>query len=156
MVFPHLWSCSIDYFNNLVLDGVVICAGDVPSQYNELEDMYMEFSGNTTENVFLAASRDHEFLLSDKGDMSHISNNSIEPTKSNFVENSINLMQISFPIPSDPSHPTYNAHNRDAQAEYLAIIKMASRNRIKDINFMVPVQTKRVHGDLMNEASCEA
>ena len=41
----------------------------------------MELSGNPTGNVFLAASWYHEFLLSHKGNMSHIANNSIEPTK---------------------------------------------------------------------------
>ena len=35
-------------------------------------------------------------------------------------ENSINLMQMASPIPSDPSYPTYNAKNRDAQADYAA------------------------------------
>ena len=39
---------------------------------------------------------------------------------------------------------------------YLAIVKMAFRNCIKGINYLDPVQMRRVHGDLMNEESCEA
>ena len=59
----------------------VIYAGDVPFQCNEKEGMNMKFSGNPTGNVFLAANRDHDFLLSHKGNMSNISNNSLQPTK---------------------------------------------------------------------------
>ena len=55
--------------------------------------------------------------------MLNISNKSIEPTKSNFVENSITFMQITSPIPNHLLHPTYNAQNRDAQAEYLEVVK---------------------------------
>ena len=88
--------------------------------------------------------------------MSSKSNDSIEPTKSDFVENSINLMQITSPVPSDTLHSTYNAKNRDAQAEYLAIVKVALRNCVKDINFGDQVQIRRVHEDLMNKVSCKA
>ena len=42
------------------------------------------------------------------------------------------------------------------QTEYLAIVRAALRNSIKDINFMDSVQMQRVHGDLMNEVNCEA
>ena len=113
------------------------------------EGMYTEFLGNPTGSIFLAISRDYEFLLNHRGNMSDISNNLVESTKSNFVENSINLMEITSLIPSDPSDPINNAHNRDAQAEYLANVKVALRNYIKDINFADPVQMRRVHGDLM-------
>ena len=106
--FYCLWNYFIDYFDNTALGGAVIYAGDVPFQYNEQEGRYREFSCNPTGDVFLATSRDHE-LLSHKGHMSNILNNSVEPTKSNFVEDCINLMQITSPIPCDPSHPTYNA-----------------------------------------------
>ena len=58
-------------------------------------------------------------MLSHKDNMSNIFNNSIQPTKLNFVENSINPMQITSPIPSSLLHPTYNAQDRDAQAEYI-------------------------------------
>ena len=98
----------------------------------------------------------NELLLIYKGNMSHISNNSIELTKFNVVENSINLTQIWSPIPSNLSHPNCNAQNRDAQAEYLAIVKTALRNSIKNIDFVDHVQMRRVHGDLMNEVSYKA
>ena len=102
--FYCLWSHFIDYFNDPVWDGAFIYTGNVPFQYSEQEGTYTDFSGNTTGNVLLATSRDHDFLLSHKGKMSNISNNSIKLTKLNFVENSINLLQMSSPIPSDPSH----------------------------------------------------
>ena len=82
--------------------------------------------------------------------MSHISNNSIEPTKSNFVENSINIIQRTSLILSDLSHPVYSSQNRDAQAEYSTTVKTVLGNYVKDINFTDPVQMRRVHGDLMN------
>ena len=74
--------------------------------------MYTEFIGNPTGKVFLATSRDSKFLLSHKGNASNVSNNSNESKISNVVINSINLMQITSPIPSDPFHPTYNAIKR--------------------------------------------
>ena len=107
--FHHLQNCFIDYFDDPILDDPVIYAGDVPFQYKEQESMYTVFLGNPTGNDFLATSRDHKLLLSPKGNASNISNNSIEPTKLNFVEYPINLMQITFPIPNDLLHPTYNA-----------------------------------------------
>ena len=70
--FHHLWNHFIDYFDNPVLDGAVIYTGIVPFQYNDQVGMYIEFSGNPAGNIFLASSRDHEFLLSRKGNMSHI------------------------------------------------------------------------------------
>ena len=92
--------------------------------------MHTEFLHKPTGNIFLATSRDHEVLLSHKGNVSNILNNSIEPTKLNIVKNSINLMQITSPIPSDLLHPTYNAKNRDVQGEYLAVVK----NSIKKLH----------------------
>ena len=92
--------------------------------------------------VFLAASGDHEFLLSHKGNASNILNKSFKPTKSYFVENSFNPIQITSPIPNALWHPIYNAWNGDAQAEYLAIVKIVLRKCIKDINFADPVQRK--------------
>ena len=80
----------------------------------------------------------------------------MEPAKFNFVETSISIMQIISPIPSDPLHPTYNAPNIYAQAEYLTIVKMALQNCINNINFLDTFKMRRVHGDLMNEVSCEA
>ena len=69
-------------------------------------------------------SRNHELLLNHKGNDSNSSNNSNKPKKSNFFENSINLIQKTSPIHSDPLNPAYSVQNRDAQAEYLAIVKM--------------------------------
>ena len=80
-----LCNCFINYFTNTVPDGAVIYAGAVLFQYNEQEGMYTEFLGNPTGNVFIAASRDHEFSLSHKDNVSHVLKNSDESAKSNFV-----------------------------------------------------------------------
>ena len=77
--FYCLQSHFIDYIDDLVLDGAVICAGDVPFQYNEQEGTYTEFLVNPTGNVFLATSG--EFLLSHILNMSNILNNSIKLIK---------------------------------------------------------------------------
>ena len=76
--------------------------------------------------------------------------------KLNVVKNSINIIQITSPIPTDPLHPTDNARKREAQAECLGLIKMALRHCIKDINSMDTVQMRRVYGELMNEVSSKA
>ena len=104
--------------------------------------MYTEILGNPTGKIFLATSREHEFLLIYKGNASNVLNNFNTSAKSNFVKNSINLIKIASPIPSDLSHPTNSDRNRDAQVEYLGIIKMVLRNCIKGINFTNPVQTR--------------
>ena len=75
--FHCLWNHSIDYFDDTGLDSAVIYTGDVLFKYNEHKGMYMEFSGNPTGNVFLAASREHDFLIIYKGKMSNISKNSM-------------------------------------------------------------------------------
>ena len=74
----------------------------------------MKFIGNPTGNIILGASRDHEFLLSHKGDVSNFK--IILTNLQNQI--SISLTHIMSPVPSDLLHPTYNARNRDAQAEY--------------------------------------
>ena len=71
----------MDYLDYPVPDETLIYAGDVPLQYNEQEGMYAEFIGIPACNAFLAASRDHEFLLNHKGNVSNILNSSIEPAK---------------------------------------------------------------------------
>ena len=89
----------------------------------------MEFSGNPTGNIFLASSMDLEYLISYKGNKSHLSNNSIESTKSNYVEYPIKLMQTSSPIPRDSSHPTYNAEKQRCTSR----VFNNSNNGIKDL-----------------------
>ena len=69
---------------------------------NMIKSTYTEFVGNVTGNIFLVTSRDHEFLLSHKGNVSNVSSNSDVSAKSHFVKNFINLSQRTFPIPSDP------------------------------------------------------
>ena len=68
----------------------MIYAGDIPSWCNEQEGTYTEFFVNPTGYVFLAPRRDHEFQLSHRGTISHVSKTSIESIKSNcdYIENS--------------------------------------------------------------------
>ena len=85
-----------NYFHDPVLDGAFIYEGNIPFQYNVQEGMYKEFSGNPTGNIFLATSRDHEYLLHHKGNTSHISNHSLKSTKSEAWITSVeNTAQIS-------------------------------------------------------------
>ena len=103
-------SCFIDYFDVTVLGGAGIYAGDIPFWYNKQEDTYTEFLGNPTGNVFLAESRDHEFLLSHRGTGLHASHSSAESRKSNYnyIEKSsfstTTHAQISASDPSDHLH----------------------------------------------------
>ena len=76
--FHHQGNCFIDYFDDPALDGVMIHAGNYQFQYNEQEGMYTEVLGNPTGNIFLAASRDHEFLLSHRGTVLYGSHSSVE------------------------------------------------------------------------------
>ena len=95
------WNSFLDYFSDPVPDGAVIYEGNVPFQYNKQEDMYTEFVGYPTCKVLLAASKDHDFFPSHKGNASNVSNNSNKSKKSKFVRNSSNLTQITPQIPSD-------------------------------------------------------
>ena len=118
------------FFYDPVLDGAVIYTRDVPFQYDEQQGMYTEFSGNPAGNIFLAASRGHELYISHKSNMLHISNNLIEPTNLNFVENSINIVKIS-PIPSGLLHPTHviqQIYVHNLHASYGPIAHMAVSN----------------------------
>ena len=108
--------------------------------------MCTECLGNPTSHIFLSTSRDHEFLLSHKGNVSNVSKNSNECKNSNWVKNSINLIQITSPISSNPLHANYNA-KKICPNRIFRYNKKALRSCIKDINFTDPVQMKRVHRD---------
>ena len=56
--------CFLDYFNDPILDDAVIYVGDIPFQNNKMEGRYTDFIGNLIGTVFVAAKRDHEFLVS--------------------------------------------------------------------------------------------
>ena len=57
---------------------------------------------------------------------------------------------------SNHLHPTYYARKRDAQAEYLSIIKRALRNTIQNVNFVDPTQNRRAHEALMHDVDKRA
>ena len=73
----------IDYLNDPVLDGAVIYAGDVPFWNDEQEGTYTEIFGNSTNYMFVAASRDHKFLLNHRSIILHFSPTPIESRKTN-------------------------------------------------------------------------
>ena len=81
--FHHHCNHFIDNFDDPVLDGAVIYAGDIPFQDNEQGGMYTEILDNKTWNIFLLASRDHECLLGHAGTALHISHTSLESSKAN-------------------------------------------------------------------------
>ena len=54
--FHYQHNCFIDYFDDPVLYGAMIYAGDVLFKYDEQEGTCTEFFGNPTGYVFLAAS----------------------------------------------------------------------------------------------------
>ena len=57
--YHHKHHLFLDYFNDNILDDVVIFEGDIPFQYNDREGRYTGFIGNLTGTVFVAAKRDH-------------------------------------------------------------------------------------------------
>ena len=83
MLFSFQYNHFKDYFNDPVPDGAVIYAADTLFQYNEQVGTYTEFFGNPTEDIVLAACKDHEFLLGHQGTASHVSHATIECIKSN-------------------------------------------------------------------------
>ena len=149
--FHHQHNCFIDYFDNSVLDVVVINAEGIPFWYYEQEGMYTDMLGSPTGNIFLAASRDHEFLQSHRGTVLHVPHTCIESSKpsNNYMKNSSSSstvhMHVSSLYPNDSLHLMYNTRKRDAQVEYLGLIKTVLRNTIQKVNFADPIQTWRTH-----------
>ena len=66
MLFHFKQNCFLGCFKDPILDGTAIYAGDVPFWYNTREGKYTEFIGNPTGIIFVAAKRDHKFLLYQK------------------------------------------------------------------------------------------
>ena len=62
-------------------------------------------------------------------------------------------MQVSSSDPSGPLHLAYNTRKRDAQAEYLGLIKRILRNTIQNVNFADPIQCRRAHESLMHDVN---
>ena len=75
--YHHKHHCFLDYFTDPILDDAVIYASDKPFQYNEREGRYTECIGNPTGTVFVAAKRDHNFLLSQRSNTPNMSSNSV-------------------------------------------------------------------------------
>ena len=126
--FHSQQNCFLDYFHDPVLDGAVIHVVDMPFQYSEKGGMCTEVLDNLAGSIFLAASKDHGFLLSCRNTVLHTcaefrrpsqnySNNPSSKTTSNILLLSSN--------PSDLLHPTYYDRKRDVQEEFVSLIKTA-------------------------------
>ena len=89
--FHHQQTCFLDHFDDPVLDGAVIYTNDFPFQYNKREGSYV---GSPTDIFFVAATRDHEFLLSQRSIVLNISSNLNNFRELNVIENSRNLIHI--------------------------------------------------------------
>ena len=71
----------IDCINDPVPEGAVIYA-DALFWYDEQKGTYTEFFGYPTGYIFLAANRNHEYLLSHRGTTLHLSHAPIKSRKS--------------------------------------------------------------------------
>ena len=69
-------NCFLDYFNYPVLDGAVTYVGDIPFQYSEKQGTCAKVLNSPSGNIFLATSRDHEFLQSYRNSVLHTSDKS--------------------------------------------------------------------------------
>ena len=76
------------------MDYEVIYSSDIPFMYNKIESRYTEFIGNPIGTVFVAAKRDHEFLLKQRSTKSNTSNNSINFGMLNVNEKCSNFIQV--------------------------------------------------------------
>ena len=110
-------------------------------------------------NVFLATGRKQEFLLSYRDTALHTSTESSESSL-NYIRNPSSSTTSHMPLPpsnlSDPLYQTYYDRKRDAQAEYVSLIKTALQNTVLNVNFVDPSQTRKAHEALMYEANREA
>ena len=75
--YHHTNHCFLDYFNDPISDDAVIYMSDIPFQCNKIEGSYTEFIGNPIGTVFIAAKRDHKFLLSQRSNKPNMLSNSI-------------------------------------------------------------------------------
>ena len=119
--------------------------------------MCTDILDNPAENVFLAASRDHSFLLSHRGTVLHTP---IESSKSNCNHDknptsSTTHTWSSSSNPNGPQHPAYYARKRDAQVEYLSIINTALRHTVQIANFAEPNQTRKEQEALICDVNKE-
>ena len=118
--FHSQQNCFLDYFNDPVLDGAVIHVGDIPFWYGEKEGMETEVLDIPTGSIFLATSRDHDFLLSHRNTSLHTPTESRKFSYS-CIENPSSSTTSHMPLPpSNPSdllHPSYYNRKRDDQPE---------------------------------------
>ena len=151
-------NCFLGYFGDPAPYGAVIYVVDIPFWYSEKGDMYIEVLDNPSGNIFLATSRDNEFLLSYRNTVLHTSTES-RSSSQNYVKypSSSTTTHKWLPPwnPSDPLHPTYCERRRDAQAEYVSLIKTTLWNIIQNVNFVDPMQTRKAHEALMYDTNKE-
>ena len=100
----------LDYFSDSIPDGAVIYASDILLQYSEKGGTYTEVPDNLTGNIFLAASKDHKFLLHYKNTALHTFADSRRSSQK-YIDSPSSDTTSNMPLPSsnpsDPLHPIY-------------------------------------------------
>ena len=123
----------LDYFDDPVLEGVVIYVGVIPFQYTEKDGTYTEVLDKPRGKVFLATKTDHKFLLSYRNTVLHTSSES-RSSSHNYIDNPSSSKACHMPLlpsnPSDPLNQTYYNRKRDVQAEFVSLIKTVVHNTI--------------------------
>ena len=114
----------------------------------------MQYFGNPTWNVFLAASRDHEFLLDHRGTELHASHFSTIMSESQ-VPGSNAHTQVLSSDPSDSITPNLHCKKNRCPDRVSRSNKMALRNTIQTVNFADPAQTRMAHETLMHYVNRE-
>ena len=107
-----------------MLYGAVIYMGDVLFQYSEGDSRYTEFIGNPAGIIFVATSRDHKCLLSQRSNTPNMSSSKNNFRWLNASENSSNLIKIAPASPGDISDPPYHVQERDGDTEYKGRVKI--------------------------------
>ena len=154
--YHHKQHCFLDYFDYSIPDDAVIYMSDIPFKYNEREGRHTEFIGNPTGTSFVAAKRDHEFLLCQRSKTPNVLSNLNNFRQLNVTENCSNLIQIAPTNTSDTLHHMYHVQKRDADAEYLGRVKMALSSHTGGINCAVPADIRKAHEELMTQVRTKA
>ena len=121
--------------------------------------MYREVLDNPIGNIFLAACKYHEFLISHRNTALHTS---IESRRSsqNYVDNPNLYTTSNMPLPSsDPSdllHLTYYDRKRRCSGGISSLIKIALWNTIHNVNFLHSAITRKAQEALMCETNIKA
>ena len=109
------------------------------------------------DNFFLAAHREPQIFTKPLKYRGACFTHIIESRRSNcdYVDNSYFSLIAYIEDKGDPIHTKYIARKRDAQAEYLSLVKTGSQSNIQYINFVDPMQARKTHEALMYDVKRE-